>query len=101
MCVATSASPRTPGRLRSCEAGGGAAIAARKRAQREWEELHSAEISDPAYFRGEILPRLAGITLTEIMAAAGISKAFASQIRAPRFTPHESTWAALDDLARN
>ena len=32
-------------------------------------------------FRREILPSLAKVTLAEIMAAAGISKAFASQVR--------------------
>ena len=36
--------------------------------------------------------------LTEIMAAAGISKAYASQVRAGQYTPHVSTWEALGAL---
>src|SRR5271169_267937 len=75
----------------------GASIAARKRAQHEWEETNSAQSHDSDYFRREILPGLARVKLADIMAATGISKSFASQIRAGKFTPHESTW---HDLAR-
>ena len=60
-------------------------------------DTHFAE-SDPEYFRREILPGLAGVTLAEIMAATGISKAFASQVRAGKFTPHVSTWLSLGRL---
>jgi hypothetical protein len=54
---------------------------------------------DPDYFRREILPRLQGVKLSEIMAAAGISKGYASNVRAGKFTPHLSTWAALAKLS--
>jgi len=54
---------------------------------------------DPDYFRREILPKLAKVKLAEIMAAAGISKGYASQVRAGKYTPHVSTWAALGQLA--
>ncbi len=38
--------------------------------------------------------------LADIMAAAGISKGYASNVRAGKFTPHVSTWGALADLVR-
>ncbi len=77
----------------------GAAIAARKRALREWEDSHPGVDYDPDYFRREILPRLAGVKLADIMVAAGVSKSYASTIRAGRFTPHVSTWEALARLS--
>jgi hypothetical protein len=54
--------------------------------QREWEETQSA-VDDPDldYFLREILPGLAKVTLAEIMEAVGISKSFASQVRAGNF----------------
>jgi hypothetical protein len=39
------------------------------------------------------------VKLAEIMAATGISKAFASQVRGGKFTPHQSTWPNLVRLA--
>jgi hypothetical protein len=53
---------------------------------------------DPEWFRRDILPGLATAKLSAIMEAAGISKAFASQVRSGRFTPHVSTWPALAKL---
>ena len=76
----------------------GAAIAARKRAQRQWEEAHSGAAPDPDAFAREILPGLANMKLADIMAAAKISKAFASQVRSGQFVPHASTWPALKAL---
>jgi hypothetical protein len=92
-CIA--ADPRQTPELRGRR---GAAIAARKQMQRAISG--AAEPPDPDYFRREILPRLAGVKLTDIMEATGISKAFASQVRSGRFTPHVSTWAALAELAK-
>jgi CRISPR-associated protein Cas1 len=76
----------------------GAAIAARKRALREWEEAHPGVDYDPDYFRRELLPRLARVKLADIVEVAGVSKSYASQIRAGKFTPHVATWAALARL---
>jgi CRISPR-associated endonuclease Cas1 len=76
----------------------GAAIAARKRALREWDETHPDVDYDPELFRREILPRLATVKLAEITEAAGVSKSYASTIRSGKFTPHVSTWKALGDL---
>jgi hypothetical protein len=38
------------------------------------------------------------VKLSEIAETAGCSKAFASDIRRGKWTPHVSTWAALADL---
>jgi len=76
----------------------GAAIAARKRALRAWDEVHPDAQYDPQLFRREILPRLQGVKLADIMAASGMSKGFASDIRRGRYMPHVSTWRALAEL---
>jgi len=92
-CIA--ADPRQAAELRSRR---GAAIAARKRAQREWDEANLIQAHDADFFRREILPGLANVKLTDIMEAAGISKSFASQIRAGTYTPHASSWDAMRAL---
>jgi CRISPR-associated endonuclease Cas1 len=76
----------------------GAAIAARKRALSEWDKANPGMVYDRELFRREILPRLAGVKLSEIAEAAGCSKSYASQVRAGKFTPHVSTWRAFDEL---
>ena len=78
----------------------GAAIAARKQALREWEASHPGAAYDPDLFRREILPGLQDVTLSRIMEAAGISKAFASDVRRGKYVPHVSTWDALTELVR-
>ena len=76
----------------------GAAIAARKRALRAWEQANPNTSYDPEWFRRDILPRLATVKLAEIADAAGCSKASASDIRRGKWTPHVSTWRALAAL---
>jgi len=76
----------------------GAAIAARKRALAEWEQANGEAPYDPEMFRRDVLPRLATVKLSEIMDATGMSKGFASQVRAGKFQPHVSTWQALGGL---
>jgi CRISPR-associated endonuclease Cas1 len=75
-----------------------AAIAARKRGLREWDEANPGQAFDPDYFGREILPKLATVKLADIMEAAGVSKSYASTIRSGRFTPHVSTWGVLAEL---
>ena len=77
----------------------GVAIAARKRALREWDQAHPDVDYDPDLFRREILPGLAGVKLATIVDAIGCSKSFASTIRAGRQIPHVSTWGALAQIA--
>jgi hypothetical protein len=76
----------------------GAAIAARKRALTEWDKVNPDTVYDPELFRREILPKLGTVPLAEIMAAAGCSKASASDYRRGKRTPHVSTWMALAEL---
>jgi hypothetical protein len=76
----------------------GAAIAARKRALSEWDKANPDTVYDPELFRREILPRLGNVPLSEIIVAAGCSKASASDIRRGKWTPHVSTWPALTCL---
>ena len=54
---------------------------------------------NPKWFRRDVLPRLAGVKLSEIAEAAGCSKAFAWDIRRGKWTQHVSTWGALSKLA--
>jgi rubrerythrin len=79
----------------------GAAIAARKRALSEWEMANPGATYDPELYRREILPKLAGVKLAEIVEAIGCSKASASDIRRGKRTPHVSTWPALLPLCRD
>jgi len=76
----------------------GVAISSRKRALREWDEANPDATYDPELYRREILPRLGSVKLADITAAAGISKGYASQVRAGKATPHVSTWGALARL---
>jgi len=76
----------------------GAAIAARKRALSEWDKANPGAVYDPELFGRDILPRLAGVKLSEITQAIGCSKASASDIRRGKRTPHVSTWVTLGAL---
>ena len=49
--------------------------------------------------RVRVSNRAKRVKLADIMAATGISKAFASHVRAGKSTPHMSTWLALARLA--
>jgi hypothetical protein len=53
--------------------------------------------ADKEWYRANVLPRLAGHKLSELM-ECGISKGYASYIRAGKFVPHVSTWPALARL---
>jgi hypothetical protein len=64
----------------------------------EWDKANPGAVYDPGLFRREILPRLAGVKLSEIADAAGCCKASASDIRRGKWTPHVSTWSALAAL---
>jgi predicted transcriptional regulator len=66
----------------------------------ECQEAKPRTLHDRELFRREILPRLASVKLSEIAKAAGCSKAYASDIRRGKWTPHVSTWAALAELVQ-
>ena len=59
-----------------------AAIGARKQALTEWDKANPDTVYDTELFRRGILPRLSTVPLSEIMEAAGRSKASASDISA-------------------
>lgn len=94
-CIASDPRQRTEIRQHR-----GAAIAARKRALRDWEDANPGAAFDPEMFRRDILPGLATVKLADIMKAASISKSYASQVRSGECTPHVSTWKALSHLSR-
>jgi hypothetical protein len=64
----------------------------------EWDKANPGTVHDPELSRREILPKLANVKLSEITEAAGCSKAYASDIRRGKWTPHVSTWRALAEL---
>jgi hypothetical protein len=53
---------------------------------------------DPAWYRAEIRPLLAGFTLPAIAKAVGVSTSAAAKWRAGRAIPHQRHWAALAEL---
>jgi hypothetical protein len=59
-----------------------AAIGARKQALTEWDKANPDTVYDTELFRRGILPRFRTVPLSEIMKAAGRSKASASDISA-------------------
>jgi CRISPR-associated endonuclease Cas1 len=89
---------KDPSQAPAIRANRGRAIAARKRALREWDEANPGVAYDPEYFRREVLPRLGRVKIAGIMEAAGISKGYASNVRAGKYIPHVSTWPALARL---
>jgi hypothetical protein len=60
----------------------------RRRTRRSGNKADPGALYDPELFRREILPKLAGVKLSEIVEAAGCSKAYASDIRRGKWTPH-------------
>ena len=52
------------------------AISVRKWALSKWDRVNAGVTYDPELFRREILPRLAGVKLSEIVEAIGCSKAW-------------------------
>ena len=73
-------------------------IAADRRVLSEWDKANPDAVYDPELFRREILPKLAGVPLRDIVEAIGCSKASASDIRRGKWSPHMSTWGTLGRL---
>jgi CRISPR-associated endonuclease Cas1 len=72
---------------------------ARERA--EWERTHVKEKPDPAVFRAEILPGLAGVPVAQIARETGLSTVQAWYIRRGERVPHPRFWPVLAALAGN
>jgi CRISPR-associated endonuclease Cas1 len=90
-CIAED--PRQTPKVRAARA---MAISARRQAEAAWECVGM----DPADFRSAVLPALATIKLSAIVAACGVSKGTASYWRSGKWTPHPSHWLKLAELAR-
>ena len=75
----------------------GQAIAARKSARRVVRANPGLDY-DPELFRRDIVPRLRTVKLSAIVEATGMSKSYASQVRAGEWTPNVATWPALAQL---
>ncbi len=90
---------KDPRQAPAVRANRGRAIAARKRALRDQGDARLPAHCDRDWFRSEVLPRLAGVKLREIVEAAGFSKGYASVVRRGDYVPHVSTWRALATLA--
>jgi CRISPR-associated endonuclease Cas1 len=72
---------------------------AEQRAQQTaWEASEADDGHDEKWFRSEVLPVLASLTLTQIATATGMSTSAASKIRAGRLIPHRRHWTALAKL---
>jgi CRISPR-associated endonuclease Cas1 len=76
----------------------GRAIAARKQAQKAWEEAGGYGTFDPTIWP-DIHAGLTNVTISDIVAATGLSKSFVSRIRTGHHRPHPSHWPALAALA--
>jgi CRISPR-associated endonuclease Cas1 len=74
------------------------AISAARSAQEAWRAEHPDAVIDRGDFLATITPRLKEIPLKEIMQAAGVTKAAASDYRRGKRVPHPSYWSALAEL---
>ncbi len=62
-----------------------------------WNAEHPVK-PDPRIFRDEILPELTNVSLGEMAAATGLSKAQCSAIRRGLKVPHPRHWESLAGL---
>ena len=67
-------------------------------AQRFWRSAKHSDWLNDEYYRLRIQPRLAAITVPALMAAMGICKPYATDIRAGRRVPHARHWLTLARL---
>jgi CRISPR-associated endonuclease Cas1 len=90
---------KTPAQSSEVRRRRGRAIAAAVAGLHDWKAEHGdAKRPSPEAF-APIRDGLAGVKLTEIMAATELSKSTASQIRSGRTVPHVRHWPALAELA--
>ena len=68
--------------------------------QRDFETTQQHDYHDTEWYRRDVLPGLAGVTLTAIAKATAVSTSSASKWRAGRRVPHARHFAALAALVR-
>jgi hypothetical protein len=88
-----------PGQATATRESRGRAIAASREELERWKAEHAGEVGDPTVFARSILPGLAKVKLSEIMAACGVAKSTASMIRSGRHVPALRHWEALAELS--
>ena len=74
------------------------ATATRNRERAAWDREH--RIRDPEVFNNEILPMLARVPTSDIVAATGLSRNYAATIKAGKHIPHARHWDALREPVR-
>jgi len=87
-----------PNQAREVRRQRGAAIAASRSAQETWRAEHPNAVVNRDDFKAQITPLLKDIPLKEIMGAAGVGKASASDYRRGKRIPHPTYWRALAAL---
>ncbi|HLY02995.1 MAG TPA: CRISPR-associated endonuclease Cas1 [Candidatus Cybelea sp.] len=98
--AAQTAAGKDPRRGAAVNRARAEAISDGHRRNRSWAREHPGQ-RDEAWFKREIAPRLDAFTLAEIAAAAGLSLAACSRIRAGARVPHPRHWKALGKLVRS
>ncbi|MGD0983219.1 MAG: CRISPR-associated endonuclease Cas1 [Acidimicrobiales bacterium] len=94
----TACSESTPNQTRDVRRRRGQAIAAARSAQEGWRAEHPDAVIDRDDFLATITPKLQQVPLRQIMQAAGVTKAAASDYRRGKRVPHPSYWPALAEL---
>jgi hypothetical protein len=90
---------KTPTQSQEVRRHRGQAISAARAAQEAWRAEHPDAVIDRDDFLATVTPKLKEIPLRQIMQAAGVTKAAASDYRRGKRVPHPSYWAALTVLA--
>ncbi|MFZ2057684.1 MAG: CRISPR-associated endonuclease Cas1 [Acidimicrobiales bacterium] len=89
---------KTPTQSREVRRHRGQAISAARAAQEAWRAEHPDAVIDRDDFLATVTPKLKEIPLKQIMQAAGVTKAAASDYRRGKRVPHPSYWSALAEL---
>jgi hypothetical protein len=90
---------QTPGQSRAVRRQRGRAIAAAHTALAEWRTAHAGEERPSPDAFAPIRDALVDVKLMDIVAATGLSKSMASQVRSGRAVPHVRHWATLARVA--
>jgi CRISPR-associated endonuclease Cas1 len=74
-------------------------LVAAKAAEREWDANGGQSTITEQQLYEEVLPRLAGVPLSKLERATGLSNSSCSRIRSGKMTPHPRHWDTLARLA--
>lgn len=76
-----------------------AALSSAKATETAWRRANPDVVADPRVWATKILPRLAGVPLSRIQQATGLSVSACSKMRSGKLRPHVRHWAALAQIA--